>query len=304
MLNVVVRRLYLAPITLVFVSFVTFVILRSTGNPVDIYLDIHRTPEQVAALTQKLHLDEPIAIQYLIYLKNLLMGDFGDSLQIGGPAVDAVLESLMPTLQLVSAALGLAFVVGLIGGLVSAVWRDRWPDTLISAVASVGQSMPSFWLGIILIQIFALKLHWLPTSGNGGLKYLVLPALTLSAVLIPNLLLVTRTAVIEVMSEQFVDTARAKGLSELRVLLTHVLPNAMGPMISFVGIQIGQLMGGSILTETIFGWPGIGRMMIRGVFTRDVPIVITAVILVSLIIIVVNLLVDVLQTVADPRVER
>lgn len=303
MLTAIARRLCLALFTLVFVSFVTFVLLRGSGDPVDSYLDINRTPEQVAALTIKLHLDKPVVMQYLIYLRDLLSGDFGNSIQYGGPAIDALSEALGPTLRLISAAMFITLVVGLIGGLVTAVWRDKWPDTLITAVAGIGQSMPSFWLGIVLIQIFALKLRWLPTSGSGDLKHLVLPTLTLSAVLVPGFLLVTRTAVLDVLNEQFIMTARAKGLSSLRTLFTHVLPNALGPMISFIGIQIGTLMAGSILTETIFGWPGIGRLMIKGVFTRDIPVVIATVMLVSVIIIVVNLAIDIVQTVIDPRIE-
>ncbi|HSW20632.1 MAG TPA: ABC transporter permease [Ramlibacter sp.] len=303
MLNAIARRLGLALFTLVFVSFVTFVFLRGTGDPVDSYLDVNRTPEQVAALTTKLHLDQPLVVQYFIYLRDVLSGDFGDSIQYGGPALDALSGALGPSSRLIAAAMFITLVAGLVGGLVTAVWRDRWPDTLITSIAGIGQSMPSFWLGIVLIQIFALELRWLPTSGSGDFRHLVLPALTLSAVLVPGFLLVTRTAVIEILSEQFITTARAKGLSSMRTLLTHVLPNALGPMISYVGIQIGALLAGSILTETIFGWPGIGRLMIKGVFTRDVPVVIAAVMLVSVIIIVVNLVIDLLQTVIDPRIE-
>lgn len=303
MLFAVARRLGLALFTLLFVSFVTFVLLRGSGDPIDSYLDINRTPEQVAALTAKLHLDQSLGVQYLIYLRDLARGDFGESIQYGGPAIAALGDALGPTAKLIGAAMGLTLVAGISGGLLAAVWRERWPDAMVNALAGIGQSMPSFWLGILLIQLFALKLQWLPTSGSGELKHLVLPTLTLSAVLIPGFLLVTRTAVIEVMNEQFIATARAKGLSGLRTLLTHVLPNALGPMVSFIGIQIGTLMAGSVLTETIFGWPGIGRLMIKAVFTRDVPVVIATVMLVSAVIIVVNLAIDVLQAAIDPRIE-
>lgn len=303
MINAIARRLGLALFTLVFVSFLTFVLLRGTGDPVDSYLDVNRTPEQVAALTARLHLDRPIPVQYGIYVRNVLAGDFGDSIQYGGPALNALGAALGPTLQLMAAAMLLTLIVGLLGGLVAAVWRDRWPDAVISTLAGIGQSMPSFWLGILLIQVFALKLRWLPTSGSQELRHLVLPTLTLSAVLIPGFLLVTRTAILNVMNEQFVATARAKGLGRTRTLLTHVLPNALGPMISFIGIQLGTLMAGSILTETIFGWPGIGRLVIKGVFTRDVPVVIATVMLISVIIIGVNLLIDIVQTIIDPRIQ-
>lgn len=303
MFTAIARRLFLALFTLVFVSFVTFAFLRGTGDPVASYLDVNRTPEQVVALTTKLHLDQPLVVQYGIYLKDMLSGDFGDSLQYGGPALDALSGAIGPTLRLIGAAMAVTLVAGLVGGLVTAVWRDRWPDALITFFAGIGQSMPSFWLGIVLIQVFALKLRWLPTSGSEELRHLVLPTLTLSAVLIPGFLLVTRTAVLDVLNEQFITTARAKGLSRMRVLLLHVLPNALGPMVSFVGVQLGTLMAGSILTETIFGWPGIGRLMIKGVFSRDVPVVIAAVMLISAIIIVVNLAIDLLQAVIDPRIE-
>lgn len=304
MLKIVARRLVFAPLTLLLVSFVTFLVLRVTGNPVDIYLDVNRTPEQVAALTERLHLDQPLVVQYLIYLRDLLQGDFGTSLQHGGPAIHAVLAGLGATIQLLLVALSLAVVLGVIAGLVAAIYRDRLPDGLLSSLAVVGQSMPSFWLGILLIQFFALKLQWLPTSGRGELRHLILPAVTLSAVLLPNFMLVTRAAVIDLMNEQFVATARAKGLSRLRILLTHILPNAVNPLLSFLGIQIGTLMAGSIITESIFAWPGLGRLMIGAVFNRDAPVVLAAVFFISITIILASLIVDVLQTIIDPRIRR
>jgi peptide/nickel transport system permease protein/glutathione transport system permease protein len=164
--------------------------------------------------------------------------------------------------------------------------------------------MPSFWLGILLIQLFALRLQWLPTSGTGDWRNLVLPSVTLAAVLMPNFLLVTRTAVLELTDEQFVSTARAKGLSRLRILLSHILPNALNPILSFLGIQIGTLVGGSVITESIFGWPGLGRLMISAVSNRDVPVVLASVVLTSVAIIVANLIVDILQGVVDPRIRE
>ncbi|MFI5012017.1 MAG: ABC transporter permease [Hyphomicrobiales bacterium] len=300
----VARRLAFLPFTLLLVAFVTFIILRVTGNPVDIFLDINRTPEQVVELTERLHLDQPLPIQFLIFLRDLAHGDFGESLQFSGPAVDAVSQRLGYTLELVGAGLGLAVVLGIAGGLACAVWRDRVPDIALSSLAVIGQSMPSFWLGILLIQLFALRLHWLPTSGTGDLSHLVLPAFTLAAFLLPNFLLITRAAVLDLIGEQFVVTARAKGMSRARVLLTHVLPNAVNPLLSFLGIQIGTLMGGSIITETIYAWPGVGRLMISSIFHRDVPVVEAAVFFVAIAIALSNLLVDVLQMLIDPRIRR
>jgi peptide/nickel transport system permease protein/glutathione transport system permease protein len=225
-------------------------------------------------------------------------------LQFSGSAARVVWQRVGATLQLAGSGLGLAVVLGVLGGIACAVWRDKAADTLISSVAVAGQSMPSFWLGMLLIEFFALQLHWLPTSGYGDLRHLVLPAVTLAAILLPNFVLITRTAIIELMGEQFVVTGRAKGLSRGRVLVTHILPNAVNPVLSFLGIQIGTLMAGSIITETIYAWPGVGRLLINSIFHRDVPVVEAAVFFIATAIALANLLVDVLQMLIDPRIRR
>jgi peptide/nickel transport system permease protein/glutathione transport system permease protein len=304
MARYILRRLAFLPLTLLLVAFATFVVLRLTGNPVDIFLDINRTPEQVAALTERLHLDQPLVVQFLIFLRDLLHGDFGESLQFSGPAAAVVWQRAGATLQLAGAGLAVAVALGVLGGIACAVWRDRVADTLISSVSVAGQSMPSFWLGMLLIEFFALHLHWLPTSGYGDLRHLVLPACTLSAILLPNFVLITRASVLELMGEQFVVTGRAKGLSRARVMATHILPNAVNPVLSFLGIQIGTLMAGSIITETIYAWPGVGRLLINSIFHRDVPVVEAAVFFIATAIALANLVVDVLQMLIDPRIRR
>ncbi|WP_158746600.1 ABC transporter permease [Acidisphaera sp. L21] len=304
MAGYILRRLAFLPLTLLIVALATFIVLRLTGNPVDIFLDINRTPEQVTALTQRLHLDQPLPVQFLIFLRDLLHGDFGESLQFSGSAAGVVWDRLGATLQLAGAGLALALILGIAGGIACAVWRDRAVDAAISSIAVAGQSMPSFWLGILLIEFFALQLHWLPTSGYGDLRHLVLPAVTLAAILMPNFTLITRTAVIELMSEQFVVTGRSKGLSRARVLATHILPNAVNPVLSFLGIQIGTLMAGSIVTETIYAWPGVGRLLINSIGHRDVPVVEASVFAIAIIIALSNLVVDVLQMLIDPRIHR
>jgi ABC-type dipeptide/oligopeptide/nickel transport system permease component len=300
----ILRRLAFLPLTLLLVAFATFIVLRLTGNPVDIFLDINRTPEQVDALTRRLHLDQPLPVQFLIFLGDLLHGDFGESLQFSGSAAVVVWERVGATLQLAGTALALAVVLGVLGGLVCAVWRDRAADAVISSIAIAGQSMPSFWLGLLLIEFFALQLRWLPTSGYGDLKHLVLPAVTLATILLPNFVLITRTAILELMNEQFVVTGRSKGMSRPRVLVTHILPNAINPVLSFLGIQLGHLMAGSIITETIFAWPGVGRLLINSISHRDVPVVEAAVFFIATAIALANLLVDVLQMLIDPRIRR
>jgi peptide/nickel transport system permease protein/glutathione transport system permease protein len=289
---------------LLLVAFATFVVLRLTGNPVDIFLDINRTQEQVDALTQRLHLDQPLPVQFFIFLRDLLHGDFGESLQFSGSAAEVVWQRVGATLRFAGTGLCLAAVLGVLGGIACAVRRDRTLDAVISSIAVAGQSMPSFWLGMLLIQFFALRLHWLPTSGYGDWRHLVLPAVTLSTILLPNFVLITRASVIELMGEQFVVTGRAKGLSRARVLITHILPNAINPVLSFLGIQIGTLMAGSIITETIYAWPGVGRLLISSIFHRDVPVVEAAVFFIATAIALANLVVDVLQMLIDPRIRR
>lgn len=302
MIAYIARRLLYAPVSLLLVCAAAFVVLRLTGNPVDIYLNINRTQEQVDALTARLHLDQPIPLQFLIYLHDVLHGDFGESLQFGEPAIRAVLERLGATAELLVVALIAATILGVLAGVLCAVRKDRPTDFIVSTLAVAAQSMPSFWLGILMIQLFAVNLGWLPTSGRGGLINLVLPAASLAAYVLPNFVLITRTSVLETFSEPFVVTALAKGASQSRLLFRHVLPNAINPVLSFLGLQVGRLMGGAIITETIFAWPGIGRLMVGSIFQRDVPVVLAGVIVISLIIVAANLIVDVLLSINDPRI--
>ena len=297
----IIRRILMIPVTLLLVTFVTFIVLRVTGDPVQIYLDINATAEQTEILRKRLNLDRPLVVQFGLFVADILRGDFGDSLQFATPALPVVLGRLKATLTLVSTALVVAVLLGVTAGILAAVRKDRIPDFLLSELAVVGQSMPSFWLGILLIQLFALDLRWLPTSGMDGPLNLVLPTLTLAAFLLPNFILITRTAVLETVNELFVTTARSKGLREWSIMFRHILPNAINPVLSFLGLQMGRLVGGSIITETIFAWPGIGSLMIRSIFQRDVPVVIAAVFIVSIAIVLANLLIDILQSWVDPR---
>lgn len=296
------RRVLLAPVPLVFVIGFVFVVLRLTGDPVAIYLGLDATPELEALLRAELHLDHSIPVQFGYFLLDLLRGDFGSSIQFKRAAMDVVGERLGATLQLLALGLSLAIVLGVLGGLACAVWKDKLPDFVLSVLAVTGQSMPSFWLGILLIQLFALDLGWLPTSGRGGWQHLVLPTLTLATFVVPNFILVTRISVLETMREQFVTTARARGAGPARTLWRHVLPNAINPVVSLVGLQLGRMVGGAVITETIFAWPGVGRLMVSAIFQRDVPIVIAAVFIIAVTIVLANLAVDLVQAAIDPRI--
>jgi ABC-type dipeptide/oligopeptide/nickel transport system permease component len=298
----ILRRLLLVPVPLLMVVAFVFVVLRLTGDPVAIYLGLDATPEQEAILRAELHLDSPIPMQFAYFLLDLVRGDFGTSIQFKTAAMQVVGERLGATLQLLALGLSLAVVLGILGGVACAVWKDKLPDFGISVLAVTGQSMPSFWLGILLIQLFALDLGWLPTSGKGSWENLVLPTVTLATILVPNFILVTRISVLETMREQFVTTARARGASASRALWRHVLPNAINPVVSLIGLQLGRLMGGAVITESIFAWPGVGRLMVGGIFQRDVPIVIASVFIVAVTIVLANLLVDLVQAAIDPRI--
>ena len=298
----VLRRLLLVPVPLLLVVAFVFAVLRLTGDPVAIYLGLDATPEQEQLLRAELHLDDPVPLQFAWFLADLLRGDFGTSIQFKTPAMEIVAERLEATLVLLALGLGLAVVLGVLAGVACAVWKDRLPDFVLSLLAVAGQSMPSFWLGILLIQLFALDLGWLPTSGRGGWEHLVMPTATLATFLLPNFVLVTRISVLETMREQFVATARARGAGAGRTLWLHVLPNAINPVVSLVGLQLGRLMGGAVVTESIFAWPGVGRLMVSAIFQRDVPIVVASVFIVAVTIVVANLLVDLVQAAIDPRI--
>ncbi|GAA5236009.1 ABC transporter permease [Verticiella sediminum] len=300
----VLRRLLLLPVPLLLVTAFVFVVLRLTGDPVAIYLGIEATPEQEAMLREQLHLDKSIPVQFGYFLVDLLHGNFGTSLQFHTDAMQVVLGRLGATVELLVSALAIAVVLGVLAGVACAVWKDRLPDFALSTLAVVGQSMPSFWLGILLIQFFALHLGWLPTSGRGDWSHRVLPTLTLAVFLLPNFILVMRVATLEMMREPFVTTARARGASATRALWRHVLPNSINPVISLIGVQLGRLVGGSVVTESVFAWPGVGRLMVSAIFQRDVPIVIAGVLVIALTIVVASLLVDIAQAAIDPRIRQ
>ncbi len=296
------RRLLLVPVPLLLVMGFVFIVLRVSGDPVAIYLGTDATPEMEALLRAELRLDDPVLVQFWHFLLDVLQGDFGNSLQFRAPALEVVMARLPGTLELLGLGLALGLGLGVLGGIAAAAFRDRLPDMALTVISVIGQSMPSFWLGILLIQLFALDLGWLPTSGRDGWESAVLPALTLGAFLLPNFLMVTRASVLESMNEQFVASARARGAGTTRALCFHAVPNAVNPVISLLGLQLGRMMGGAVVTETVFAWPGVGRLMVASIGQRDVPVVIVAVLVVAVTIVLANLLVDLVQAALDPRI--
>jgi peptide/nickel transport system permease protein len=281
-----------------------FAALRLSGDPAATMLPGDASVEELIALRRQLGLDQPLWLQYLQFLGGALTGDFGTSFRHQQPALPLVLERLPATLELAGAALVLAVGLALPLGILAAVYRGRIVDVAAMAFAVVGQATPYFWMGIMLILIVSVELGWLPTSGRGGIERLILPAITLGTHFAASLARLTRTSMLEVFGQQFVTTARAKGLSEWSVVLGHTLKNAAVPVITLIGLQFGTLLGGAVVTETIFAWPGVGRLAVQSVFVRDYPVVQAGVFVLALTFVAINLLVDLLYGVLDPRIRR
>jgi ABC-type dipeptide/oligopeptide/nickel transport system permease component len=286
----------LGVVTLVFAA------LRLSGDPAATMLPGDATVDDLAALRTALGLDRPVYVQYVTFLADAVRGDFGTSFRHQQPALTLVMERLPATLELAFAALVLSVVIALPLGIVAALYRGRIPDMLAMAFAVVGQATPFFWMGIMLILIVSLELGWLPTSGRGTWRHLVLPAVTLATHLAAVLARLTRTSMLEVLGQQYVVTARAKGLRERSVVLVHALKNAAVPVVTLVGLQFGTLLGGAVVTETVFAWPGVGRLAVQSIFVRDYPVVQAGVFVLALSFVALNLLVDVLYGWLDPRI--
>ena len=298
------RRLGQVVPTLLGVTLVVFLLVRVSGDPTQLLLPETATPEDRELFRKQHGLDQPIPVQYVRYLGNLLRGDLGRSLVDQQPALDVVLERLPATVELALAAILIAVGVGIPVGVLSAVRRGSALDRLAMLGALTGQSMATFWVGILLILVFAVQLRWLPVSGRDGLRHLVLPALTLSLYLMPLLARMTRSSMLEVWGQDFVRTARAKGLREGSVVLRHSLRAALIPVVTVLGLQFGGALAGAIVTESVFAWPGVGTFVLDAIYKRDYPVVQAAVLIVATVYLLTNLLVDVLYVVLDPRIRQ
>jgi ABC-type dipeptide/oligopeptide/nickel transport system permease component len=304
MLGYVFRKIFHTAFVAFGVVTLVFAALRLSGDPAATMLPGDASVDELVALRRELGLDRPLWLQYVQFLGAAVTGDFGTSFRHQQPALPLVLERLPATLELAGAALVLALALALPLGVLAAVHRGKLLDVAAMAFAVVGQATPYFWMGIMLILIVSVELGWLPTSGRGGLERLILPAVTLGTHFAASLARLTRTSMLEVFGQQFVTTARAKGLSEWRVVLGHTLKNAAVPVITLIGLQFGTLLGGAVVTETIFAWPGVGRLAVQSVFVRDYPVVQAGVFVLALTFVAINLMVDLLYGVLDPRIRR
>jgi len=297
-----VRRLLQSLIVLFGVSFVVFAILHLTGDPALVLLPPDASAEDVTRFREAMGFNDPFLVQYGRFLKGALQGDFGQSVRHGEPAFGLVVERMPATFELAGAALLLALCLSIPAGIVSAVRRNSPVDYVATVVALFGQSLPTFWLGIMLILLFSVQLQLLPSSGRGTPEHLILPALTLGLFTTARITRLTRSGMLEVLGQDYIRTARAKGVSDPPVVWKHALKNAAIPIVTIVGIELGTLLGGSVITETIFAWPGVGRLSVQAIANRDYPVVQAAVFLLASTFVLVNLMVDVVYTYLDPRI--
>jgi peptide/nickel transport system permease protein len=313
--NYILRRcMMMAPVLFGVTIIVFLVISLVPGDPAKAILGTFATPETMAQVRHDLGLDQPLPVQYLIWIEHVLRGDLGRSYILHKPVLDEVLERLGPTLLLAGTALVLASVVGVLLGVAAAVRQNAWQDKVITVIVLIGISTPSFWLGILMIFWFGVRLAWLPVGGmhemfgGGGLldtvRHLILPASVLAAVAGAVLVRLTRGAMLEILRQDYVRTARAKGLSERRVIYRHAFRNAVVGIIPVIGLEAGYVLGGAVYIETVFQWPGVGRMLVSAISTRDILLVQGGVLIIAAAYVVLNLIADIVQSMLDPRIRQ
>ena len=296
------RLVYTIPVVWLVVSIVFFLIHLVPGDPVEQMLGEGARPADIVALRHAYGLDQPLGRQYLRYWDGVLHGNLGHSIRLNDSITHLVLTRYPYTIELTVAALIIAILISPPAGIVSALRRNRWQDRALSFVSLLGLSFPPFALGPILILLVSIKLGWLPVSGAGGLTHLILPAVTMGSALAAILTRMVRTAILEELNQDYIRTARAKGLPERVVILRHALRNALIPVITMLGLQFGALLAGAIVTEKIFSWPGIGRLTVNAISNRDYPLLQGCILAVGLTYVLVNLATDVLYLVINPRI--
>ena len=296
------RQVVQLAVVIVGVSMLAFAILHVIGDPVTLLLPQNAGQDEYERYNKLLGLDKPIYVQYWKFASRAVQGDFGKSWYADTPAFKLVLERMLPTLYLTTAGLVTALLIALPLGILAALKQHSFVDSLCTMAAVAGQAMPIFWLGIMLIIIFAVQLRLLPASGYGTWQHFLMPAFTLGAFLAPITMRLVRSGVIEIMNMEYIKTARAKGLSERLVVIKHAFRNACIPVITVLGLQFGQLLGGAVITETVFAWPGVATLTVDAIRNQDFPVVQCAVVLLALIIVAVNFLVDMIVGLIDPRI--
>jgi peptide/nickel transport system permease protein len=300
----IIRRLMQSVIVILGVIVITFIISRVLGDPVALLLPPEATPDQRAYLTRDLGLDRPLYVQLVVYVGKVVKGDFGQSFRHREPAMKLLLDRVPASLYLALVATFISVCIALPLGIISALKRGTIIDRIGMTLALFGQSVPAFWAGIMLILLFAVKLRLLPPSGYGGPDHVILPAVTLTCFFTAATARLTRSSILDVLDMDYVRYARLKGVPEFVVILRHVLRNSFITILNIVALQLGLLFGGSVITEFIFSWPGIGRLSLEAVYNRDYPVIQATVVLAAAFFVVINLLVDIIYSATDPRVSR
>mgnify|MGYP006278316547 CR=1 FL=1 len=302
MISFIVRRLGLAIITVLGVLTIVFALQRLSGDPTNLLLPVDASPELRQEFRHQLGLDQPLPIQYVRFLEELTQGNLGRSFVHKQPALDIVFDRLPYTLVLAAVSLLMAIVLSLPLGILAAVYRDSWFDTLATGFSLIGQATPVYWLGLLFILLFSVELQWFPSRGAGSWVSLILPATTLAVFSMARITRITRSAVLEVLKADYVNTARSKGVREGVVLTKHVLRNAAIPIVTMIGLQFGGLLSGTVLTETVFSRPGIGRLIVDSVYNRDFPVVQAVTFVVAVGFSLINLIVDLAYAALNPKI--
>jgi peptide/nickel transport system permease protein len=312
MLKYLSSRLAGMAVVMAIVAVLVFVLTRAaSGDPVSVLLGDQATAADIARVQQQYGLDKPLPVQFGYWLKELARGNLGDSIFLQRPVAQALWERAEPTTLLALMAVAIAALIGIPAGIVGAVFRGRWIDQIFTSLAMLGASIPSFWLGLVLMQVFAVALGWFPVSGYGDpgaplverLRHLVLPAAVLGLLNSALIIRFTRASMLDVLNEDYVRTARAKGLGEWPVVLKHALRNALVPIVTVLGLTVALMIGGAVVTETVFGLPGVGNLVVNAVLRRDYPVIQGALLVIAVIYVVINFAVDLLYTLVDPRVK-
>lgn len=297
-----IRRGLLALLTILGVLAFVFVAVRASGDVVHLLLPQEATEAQVQALRQELGLDQPLPVQFGRFVSDAARGQLGTSTRYSAPASQLVLQRLPATLELAAAAFAFSLVAGLLLGVSAARAKGTWLDSATAAIAVLGQAVPHFWIGIMAILVFGVKLGWLPTSGRGGAAHLLLPALTLGLFSLAAIARLTRSSMLDVLGADFVTFLRSRGVQERRVIWIHGLRNALVPVMALAGVQLSALLGNAVIIEAVFNWPGLGSLMVEAVMNRDYPVVQAGVLLLSVMLVAINIVVDALFALIDPRI--
>lgn len=304
MIQFIINRVLSGIVVILGISVFSFLLVHFIpGDPVKIMLGQNATPEAVKQLNENLGLDKPLFVQYTTYMGNVTQGDFGTSLKTGRPVLTEILDRFPETAKLAVAGIFIAILIGITLGIIAARYKDTFIDTIVMTLATLGVSIPGFWLAILLVMVFSVKFAWFPIAEGTGLRDLVLPAVTLGVLASTMISRLTRNGMVETLSNDFIRTARAKGLEERTILFRHALRNVLIPVVTLIGLQMAALLGGTVIIEQVFNWPGIGTLAIGAISSRDFPLIQGTVLFMGVIYVTINILVDIMYGFIDPRID-